>query len=183
MLGQLFLENESFSKKLTYLVAVSGGRDSMALLHFLHTNGFKCVAGHCNYQLRKSAQSDQQLIEKYCIKNSIAYTSITFDTETEKLAGESIQMVARRLRYTWLQNQLINYNCAAILAAHHAQDALETVIYNLTNGTGITGLTGISFIKNNIVRPFIKTSRQDINAYVKENNIPFNEDESNASKY
>ncbi|MEO8533560.1 MAG: tRNA lysidine(34) synthetase TilS [Flavobacterium sp.] len=172
-----FLEN----KKL--FLAVSGGLDSMVLLHLLQQLPFEIAVLHCNFQLRGlESFGDQNFIQDYCHENKIPVFITQFDTEAfAKDYKLSTQVAARELRYSWFYELLDSENFDYILTAHHADDNLETFIINLTRGTGLEGLTGIPEQNDKIIRPLLPFSRDEILKYAQENNIEWREDSSNAS--
>ncbi|AWK04878.1 tRNA lysidine(34) synthetase TilS [Flavobacterium crocinum] len=168
-------------KKL--FLAVSGGLDSMVLLHLLHKLPYEIAVLHCNFQLRGlESFGDQEFIQDYCKQNNIPIFTTHFDTEAfAKDYKLSTQVAARELRYSWFYELLEEKNFDYILTAHHADDNLETFIINLTRGTGLEGLTGIPEQNDKIIRPLLPFSREDILNYANENNIQWREDSSNAS--
>ena len=172
-----FLED----KKL--FLAVSGGLDSMVLLHLFQQLPFEIAVLHCNFQLRGlESFGDQDFIQKYCDENGISIFSTQFDTKAfAKDYKLSTQVAARELRYSWFYELLETENFDYILTAHHADDNLETFIINLTRGTGLDGLIGIPEQNDKIVRPLLPFSRAEILEYAKQNNIQWREDSSNAS--
>ena len=172
-----FLEN----KKL--FLAVSGGLDSMVLLHLLQQLPYEIAVLHCNFQLRGlESFGDQSFIESYCDQNNIPIFTTQFDTEAfAKDYKLSTQVAARELRYSWFYELLESEKFDYILTAHHADDNLETFIINLIRGTGLDGLTGIPEQNDKIIRPLLPFSREEIQQYAEENNIEWREDSSNAS--
>ena len=172
-----FLED----KKL--FLAVSGGLDSMVLLHLLEQLPYEIAVLHCNFQLRGlESFGDQSFIESYCDQNNIPIFTTQFDTEAfAKDYKLSTQVAARELRYSWFYELLESEKFDYILTAHHADDNLETFIINLTRGTGLDGLTGIPEQNDKIIRPLLPFSREEILQYAEENNIEWREDSSNAS--
>ncbi|RED26165.1 tRNA(Ile)-lysidine synthase [Flavobacterium cutihirudinis] len=169
------------SKKL--FLAVSGGLDSMVLLHLMKQLPFEIAVLHCNFQLRGiESFGDQEFVQKYCNQNDIPFFTTQFDTkafaEDYKL---STQVAARELRYSWFYELLDEENFDYILTAHHADDNLETFIINLTRGTGLDGLTGIPEENDRIIRPLLPFSREEILKFAEGNNIEWREDSSNAS--
>lgn len=172
-----FLED----KKL--FLAVSGGLDSMVLLHLFKQLPYEIAVLHCNFQLRGlESFGDQNFIQDFCDQNKIHVFTTQFDTEAfAKDYKVSTQVAARELRYSWFYELLETENFDYILTAHHADDNLETFIINLTRGTGLEGLTGIPEQNDRIIRPFLPFSREEILHYAQENNIEWREDSSNAS--
>lgn len=168
-------------KKL--FLAVSGGLDSMVLLHLLQQLPYEIAVLHCNFQLRGlESFGDQNFIQDYCDQNKIPVFVTQFDTEAfAKDYKLSIQVAARELRYSWFYELLEEKNFDYIATAHHADDNLETFIINLTRGTGLDGLTGIPEENDKIIRPLLPFSREEILKYAEENKIEWREDSSNAS--
>lgn len=168
-------------KKL--FLAVSGGLDSMVLLHLLQRLPYEIAVLHCNFQLRGlESFGDQNFIQDYCDQNKIPVFVTQFDTEAfAKDYKLSTQVAARELRYSWFYELLEEKNFDYIATAHHADDNLETFIINLTRGTGLDGLTGIPEENDKIIRPLLPFSREEILKYAEENKIEWREDSSNAS--
>lgn len=163
------------------IVGLSGGKDSMALLHILSVLNYKCLAAHCNFHLREEESNrDELFVKDYCKNNKIKLTTTSFDTyKYMKEEGVSLEMAARKLRYDWFEfiSQKSGINNIAI--AHHQDDSVETVLINMTRGCGIRGLTGISKKNGKIVRPLLCLSRKEISDYIRLNNIPFVNDSTN----
>ncbi|MBS1520375.1 MAG: tRNA lysidine(34) synthetase TilS [Bacteroidetes bacterium] len=179
-----FIEkNALFNRDSNVLAAVSGGMDSVVMVHFLKAAGYNFSIAHCNFQLRgDEALSDQQFVKDLAGKLGVAFHTIDFDTK--KYAAEkkiSIQMAARELRYQWFAevSQQSGYNVIAL--AHHQNDTIETILLNLTRGTGIAGLHGILPKNGSIVRPLMFLKRDDIQDIVKAENLQYVEDSSNSS--
>ena len=168
-------------KKL--FLAVSGGLDSMVLLHLFHQLPYEIAVLHCNFQLRgMESFGDQDFIQKYCDQNKIPFFTTQFDTDAfAKDYKLSTQVAARELRYNWFYELLETHQFDYALTAHHADDNLETFIINLSRGTGLEGLIGIPEENDKIIRPLLPFSRDEILKYAKENNIEWREDSSNAS--
>lgn len=168
-------------KKL--FLAVSGGLDSMVLLHLFQQLPYEIAVLHCNFQLRgMESFGDQDFIQKYCDQNNIPFFTTQFDTDAfAKDYKLSTQVAARELRYNWFYELLETHQFDYVLTAHHADDNLETFIINLSRGTGLEGLIGIPEENDKIIRPLLPFSRDEILKYAKENNIEWREDSSNAS--
>jgi len=172
------------NKGTPVLLACSGGRDSMTLLHLLIQEGFqKLSVAHCNFKLRgEASDGDQKLVEEYCAQNGIRCYSKGFDTsEYAAATGISIQMAARTLRYEWLESLRREQDLDLILTAHHADDLAETILFQLIQGTGLTGMKGMAQKNDAIFRPLLYVPAQDIRAYAEIHQVPFREDSSNAS--
>lgn len=163
------------------LLAVSGGRDSMAMANLFLKSGERFVVAHCNFQLRGAdADADEALVKKWCADNNIPFYIKRFDTKKEcETLKKGIQETARKLRYDWFQELTKDHNLKYIATAHHANDTVETLLINLFKGTGINGLQGIPKQNDNIIRPLLFATREMINEYVHSNNIPYRDDESN----
>ncbi|MFL9843274.1 tRNA lysidine(34) synthetase TilS [Flavobacterium rhizosphaerae] len=173
----------TFLKGKKLFIAVSGGIDSMTLLHLFMQLDYEIAILHCNFNLRgEESNGDEAFVKQYAQNNKITVYNEHFDTEAYAQDYKvSIQIAARELRYEWFYEQLEEKEYDYIITAHNADDVLETFLINLSRGTGIEGLTGIPEINNKIVRPLLAFSRKDIEAYAKKNNIKWREDSSNAS--
>ena len=168
-------------KKL--LLATSGGLDSMVMVHLFKKLPFEFAIAHCNFQLRGiESFGDQNFIQDYAAANEILIFVTQFDTVAfAKDYKLSTQVAARELRYNWFYEILETENYDYILTAHHSDDNLETFLINLVRGTGLEGLIGIPSVNENIIRPLLSFSRQEIENYAKLNTINWREDSSNAS--
>ncbi|PKB15073.1 tRNA lysidine(34) synthetase TilS [Flavobacterium sp. 5] len=181
---QKHIEKEiPFLNKKRLLLAVSGGLDSMVLLHLFQELGFDIAIAHCNFQLRgMESFGDQKFIQEYADANKIPIYVTQFDTEGfAKDYKLSTQVAARELRYNWFYELLEEEKFDYLLTAHHADDNLETFLINFTRGTGLEGLTGIPVQNDKIIRPLLFLTRNDIDNYAKEHHIQWREDSSNAS--
>lgn len=175
--------NLSFLKGKKLLLAVSGGIDSMVLVHLCHQLNLDFAIAHCNFQLRgDESNEDEAFVKSRVEKMQVPVFIERFDTQTfadqHKL---SIQVVARNLRYEWFYSLLANHNFDYILTAHHLDDSLETFLINFTRGSGIEGLTGIPQQNDKIVRPLLVFSRNDIEVFAQDNKVEWKEDSSNAT--
>ena len=164
-----------------YLVALSGGADSVALLIAMHELGFNVEGIHCNFHLR-GEESDrdenfcQSLCERLGIRLHIAHFATKEYAESHKI---SIEMAARFLRYDYFEKLRKDVGAADIAVAHHRDDSVETVILNLIRGTGIHGLTGIVPRRGHIVRPLLAVGREEIEAFLASRQQPYITDSSN----
>ena len=170
-----------FPRGAKLLCAVSGGLDSMCLLHFCLERGYTVTAAHFNHRLRgENALRDQKFVEDWCAGQGIPCLVGSGDTRRRAAeAGESIEEAARVLRYAFLEQAAGEGGFDAILTAHHADDNAETVLLNLLRGTGMAGLGGIPAVRGNIYRPFLSVERQTLAAYAAAHGIPHVEDETN----
>lgn len=168
----------------TVLCAVSGGRDSMALLHLLSgmagETGFQVAVGHFNHHLRDTAGRDEEFVRDWCRKHGIPFTCGQGNVrEFAREEGLSIEDAARTLRYAFLESAAKELGADRVAAAHHRDDNAETLLLHLVRGSGMQGLGGIPPVRGIIVRPLLDVSREEINGYVARNHIPFVEDETN----
>ncbi|MDP4269082.1 MAG: tRNA lysidine(34) synthetase TilS [Bacteroidota bacterium] len=164
------------------IVGISGGADSVALLHFLTKEGYKCIAAHCNFHLRgEESNRDEQFVRDLCRQWNLPLEVIDF--HTEEIAAEqkvSIEMAARELRYQWFEELRIKYEAEVIAIAHHKDDSVETFLLNLIRGTGIRGLSGMKPVNGKIIRPLLCVSRQEVEEYIGQNNLSFVHDSTNS---
>lgn len=165
-----------------YVVALSGGADSVALLRVLLELGYEVVAAHCNFHLRgEESQRDEQHCRRLCQTLGVELRVVHFDTRAEaRVRGESIEMAARRLRYDWFGTLRRELGAEAVCVAHHNGDHVETILLNLIRGTGLYGLTGISYRRDYIVRPLLDVRRTDIIDYLHRCGQDYVDDSSNA---
>ena len=166
------------------LCAVSGGRDSMAMLHLLSAlaeeGGFRVAAAHFNHRLRPTADRDEEFVRSWCGENDIPLETGSGDVRAyAQESGTGIEDAARQLRYRFLSETADKLNAARIATAHHREDNAETVLLHLLRGTGLQGLGGIAPVRGRIVRPLLETGRGEINEYIIRNAVPYVEDESN----
>ncbi|MBP6611332.1 MAG: tRNA lysidine(34) synthetase TilS [Paludibacter sp.] len=166
----------------TVVVGVSGGADSVALLHILMKLGYNCVVAHCNFTLRAAeSDRDEDFVTQLAASWSLPLFKVKFDTLNYAKAQKiSIEMAARDLRYNWFSQLLIDQKADAIAVAHHSDDNVETLLMNLTRGVGLHGLTGIPKRNNQVVRPLLCLSRAEILVYLQKNDLSFVTDSSNA---
>lgn len=173
-------------KRSHFLLAVSGGVDSVVLAHLMHRIGAKCTIAHVNFQLRGSESSrDEHFVRQ--LASQLDYPILVQSFETAKYAEVykmGIQEAAREIRYTWFESIIKTLDQPAfLLTAHHADDQVETVLMQLFRGTGVHGLTGIApYRKDSIplARPLLAFTKTDIQHYALEHGLNFVEDSSNA---
>jgi len=165
------------------LIAVSGGADSVVLLHLLHKVGYKIALAHCNFNLRgEESDNDEKFVKNLCSKYNIKSHFISFNTKEFASKNKiSIEMAARDLRYNWFNELCSKYRYTKIATGHHLNDSIETIFINLTRGTGINGLTGISAINGNIIRPLLFATRKQIEQYTVSEKLHYRNDSSNTS--
>ncbi|WP_419495189.1 tRNA lysidine(34) synthetase TilS [Chryseobacterium bernardetii] len=190
------LKKSSFRKQLenlihqpennTYLLAVSGGADSMVLASLFRdlreesqNSGYSFHVAHINYKLRgEDSNRDQKVVQEFCEKNHIRFHLYEV-SEKDKKPENSIQLWARELRYAFFKEIQEKEKLEFLVTAHHLNDQLETFIINLSKAAGINGLSGIPANDNHILRPLLPFSKQEIYQFAEENNIEFREDLSN----
>ncbi|TCD04579.1 tRNA lysidine(34) synthetase TilS [Pedobacter frigidisoli] len=176
-------QHQLFAKDDKILVAVSGGKDSVLMLHLFKAIGVNVGVAHCNFNLRADeAQRDENFVKMLAVSLDLPFYITHFDTK--KYAAEnkiSTQMAARDLRYNWFEELRIKENYDYIALAQHQNDAIETILINLTRGTGISGLHGILPKRDKLIRPLLCLTRQQINEAIDNNNLDFVEDSSNLS--
>lgn len=182
---RLMEEYDMAPRDCLVLCAVSGGADSMCLLHFLHelghTAGFFVTAAHYNHHLR-GAESDRDaaFVVNWCRKHGIVCEVGDGMVAAESARrGTGIEETARGMRYAFLAHTAEKTGAARIATAHNADDNAETLLFHLTRGSGLQGLTGIPPRRDIIVRPLLTTARQEIEAYLEAHGIPHVEDSSN----
>jgi len=170
-----------FNQKDNLLLAFSGGVDSVALAILLLKAGYKFDLAHCNFNLRgKESDADEKFCNDFSKKLKLKIHIKEFDTKSYmKIKKLSVQMAARELRYKWFNDLVKKNKYNYILTAHHANDNIETLLINLVRGTGINGLLGIPAKQNNIVRPLLFASKEDVYNYCSENKLKFRHDSSN----
>lgn len=168
------------------LVAVSGGIDSMCLVHLFHRIFYKNFAiATVNFSLRgEESDGDEELVRDWAEERGIMYFSKVFDTkEYCRVKGVSTQVAARDLRYGWFDSLMTEHSYDYLAVAHNLNDSVETFFLNILRGTGIQGLTGIRRKNGKIIRPLLSITRREIAEFVKKESIPFREDSSNSQSY
>ncbi|MGL5690188.1 MAG: tRNA lysidine(34) synthetase TilS [Bacteroidales bacterium] len=163
------------------IIALSGGADSVALLHLFNLAGYKCIAAHCNFHLRKEeSDRDEQFVKDLCASLNIRLLIKHFDTVAYASAHKvSIEMAARDQRYSWFEEIRTEYNASYIAVAHHADDQIETLFLNLLRGTGIRGMSGMKEINGFILRPILNIYRTDLEEWLSSSDYHFIHDSSN----
>lgn len=170
-----------------YLLAVSGGQDSMVMADlFLKVwkNG-KCEAievAHCNFQLRGlESEEEEAFVKEWCEMHSILFHTTRFNTQSFAVQENmSIQEAARHLRYEYFNSLAAQRNLHKICTAHHADDTIETILFHLFRGTGIKGLQGIPVNNDKLLRPILHIAKEEILNYANVNHIKYRQDSSNA---
>ncbi|MBU3025709.1 tRNA lysidine(34) synthetase TilS [Zobellia galactanivorans] len=169
-----------------FLLACSGGVDSVALLHLCARLDLDFAVAHCNFNLRGAeSDADEGLVRDLAKKHKVKIYVTRFDTKSYSTQNKvSIQVSARELRYRWFSEIMDREGIKTLVTAHHADDSLETFLINLSRGTGIDGLTGIPVKSHNLSRPLLHFTREWILSYARAESLVWREDASNAdTKY
>ena len=173
-----------------YLIGVSGGRDSVALLHWLTNLGYrKLIVCHLNHQLRgQSSAADARFVEKLAAQYGVDFEFGSANVRAiAKKKKNSIETAAREARYSFFAKTAKRRRCHTIFLGHHADDLVETFLLNLIRGAGLTGLAAmrdvstrdIDGVNLTIVRPLLSVWRSDIDKYVQQYHLKFREDATN----
>jgi tRNA(Ile)-lysidine synthase len=177
-----FIKTENlFTEREKLLLAISGGIDSVVLLHVLMQLGFRPVLAHCNFSLRgEESDGDEQFVRDLAEKLNLELLVKRFDTKTYAAQKKlSTQMAARELRYNWFTRLSEERGFTKVVLGHHRDDQLETFLINLFRGSGITGLKAMKAGNGLLVRPLLNTSRKTIEAYAAQHQLVWREDSTN----
>ena len=163
------------------LAAVSGGLDSMCLMHFLRAQGYEVCCAHFNHRLRgEEAAHDEKFVRAWCEKEGVPFYAGSGDVRAHaRTMGKSEEEAARDLRYAFLRETAKKLN-AQLTLAHPADDNAETVLLNLVRGTDLRGLCGMQPKQGDLIRPLLEQTRAELAAYARSHNIPQVEDCTNA---
>lgn len=184
--SQFIEENKFFTPGNVVGVACSGGPDSMALLHFLNSNkerfDIDVMAIYVDHNTRENDARDGYFVADFCKKNSIKFYKFSVESKMYiKKYGYSMEQACRAARFSVFENLKKNGMVDKIAIAHHQNDQAETVLLHILRGSGLKGACGMSYVRDNFyVRPFLDVSKQEILAYLYENEIEYVEDEQNA---
>lgn len=164
-----------------YIVALSGGADSVALLHVLKSLGYRVSAVHCNFHLRgEESVRDENFCVSLCAEMQVTLHRAHFDTKSyAELHGVSIEMAARTLRYRYFEQLRHDVGADGICVAHHRDDQVETVLLNLVRGTGLSGLRGMYPRNGYVLRPMLGVARAEVLDYLRELGQPYVTDSTN----
>lgn len=179
-----FIEQQQlFAIGSKILLAVSGGKDSVLMLHLFYEAGMDIGIAHCNFNLRgEEAKRDEDFVRSLSNRLNLPFYLTQFDTKKYAVSHKiSTQMAARDLRYNWFENIRAENGYDYIALAQHQNDAVETVLINLLRGTGLSGLHGILSKRDRLIRPLLFLSRQKINELVEDHKLDYVEDSSNQS--
>ncbi len=163
------------------IVGVSGGADSIALLHTLMRLGYKCIVCHCNFNLRgEESMRDRNFTREVARTWNLPFEEISFDTMSRVSEEKvSVEMACRQLRYEWFETKREEYCAQAIAVAHHQDDSVETLLLNLVRGTGIAGLTAMRPRNGYVVRPLLAVTRQEVETYLEDMGVGYVVDHTN----
>ena len=172
---------ELFDPEDQLLLACSGGLDSMLLARLLLEHGFKFSVAHANFQLRgEDSNLDEMLVEEFCRQNGLSFFVKKFNKEESKVKGESIQMWARRVRYDWFHELLMEHEIKFLLTAHHADDSLETFMMQFLRGLSPFTFPGIRNKRDYIRRPFLFAKKTELLETAQSKKLVWREDKSNS---
>lgn len=175
---------ELLQKSDSVVVGVSGGPDSITLLNILLTlkeeYNLKIYVAHINHMIRENAIKDEEYVKDFCNKNNIeVFIKKANIIEKSKQDKKGLEETGREVRYEFFEEVLKNTNSNKIAIAHNLNDKIETIIMNLTRGTGLSGLKGIEAKRGKYIRPLIEIERTEIEKYCDEENLNPRIDESN----
>lgn len=161
-------QHDLLRKDGKYIIALSGGADSVSMLLILKSLGYHLEAVHCNFHLRgEESDRDEKFCLDFCEKQDVSLHLVHFDTKIyAQVHKVSIEMAARELRYQYFEQLRKDTKADDICVAHHRDDCVETILLNLIRGTGIQGLTGIAPRNEHIVRPLLCVSRSELENYL-----------------
>ena len=177
-----FIESHHIlSPNEAYLVAVSGGADSVVLLRVMLELGYRCTVAHCNFHLRgEESVRDEHFVTALCRDLGVECIVTHFDVPAyEREHGVSTEMACRELRYAWFRELMREHSLDAVVVAHHSDDNVETLFLNLMRGSGIAGLTAMRPVSGDVRRPLLGVSRCEIEAFAAVIGQPFVTDSTN----
>jgi tRNA(Ile)-lysidine synthase len=180
---QFITEKSLFIREDKLILGISGGADSVCLMHVFLELGYSFELAHCNFNLRREeSDADEYFVQELAKEHQLKIHVKQFDTLVYAAENKiSTQMAARDLRYAWFEKLRIKSSAKYLAIAHHANDDVETFFINLVRGSGLKGFLGIKEKNNAIVRPLLSVSRLEIEQYLKDRGLVFREDSSNAS--
>jgi tRNA(Ile)-lysidine synthase len=184
--------NAGFSPDDRCLIGVSGGRDSVALLHQLHAAGFrKLIVCHLDHGLRPESGEEVHFVEKFAAELGFEFVRKREDIAARAKKGrKSLETAAREARYAFFARVARKRDCPRLFLGHHADDQVETLLFNLFRGAGAGGLAGMSPMSTRTIegvalqisRPLLGTWREEIDAYITKHQLSFVEDVSNSDR-
>ena len=167
----------------TIVIGLSGGPDSMCLLDIIKSlnKKIKIVCAHINHNIRQESFEEQKIIESYCRENNLIFETTTFDKKSEEQDYNELEL--REKRYNYFETIIKKYNAKYLFTAHHGDDLVETVLMRISRGSNLKGYTGfqVETKKKNykVIKPLIFMTKEDVNAYNEERNIPYVLDKTN----
>ena len=181
--AETFLKKLTLKEKDTVVVAVSGGPDSMALLHLLYqfrqTHPFTLVCAHVNHSKRKESEEEAIFVKNYCEERHILFEYL----KVENWGNKNFHDEAHRRRYEFFEKVIKKYHASYLFTAHHGDDLMETILMRITRGSTMYGYRAFRPIEKRkdytLVRPFLYQSKEDLLKYVHHYHIPYVIDESN----
>lgn len=165
-----------------FLLAISGGKDSIVLGDLFYCSGIPFGLAHMNFQLRgEASDGDERFVQAFAKRCEVPCFTTAVDTKIYAAEQQlSTQMAARTMRYKWLEKIRQEQGFDFIVTAHHLNDSVETILYNFTKGSGIKGMLGIPAVNGRVIRPMLFATRKEIDAYYTQEELVHREDSSNA---
>jgi tRNA(Ile)-lysidine synthase len=164
----------------TVICGVSGGIDSMVMQHILRRLGYEVIITQIDHGLRGvESKADQDMVRSYANEHQIEFLPHTLQLSEHPKDERSTQMLAREYRYKWFDRLLTDHPDAKLATAHHADDVVETMLFGIIKGVGVSGLNGIPVRSGRIIRPLLALNKEDVLQYANAEKIPFREDSSN----
>ncbi|MFV0275384.1 MAG: tRNA lysidine(34) synthetase TilS, partial [Bacilli bacterium] len=165
------------------VVAVSGGPDSMALLHFINSLkddlGVNIVCSHVNHNIREESKEERKFVEQFCLENFIVFESMTIAEYGE----DNFHNEARKKRYNFFDNVVNKYDAKYLFTAHHADDLMETILMRISRGATLKGYAGfgknVRFNNYTVIRPFFEITKKEVFKYINEHKLEYKQDASN----
>ena len=167
----------------TIVIGLSGGPDSMCLLDIIRSlnKNIKIICAHINHNIRKESFEEQEFIQKYCKQNDLVFETTTFDKKSEDQDYNELEL--REKRYAYFSTLIKKYNAKYLFTAHHGDDLIETILMRITRGSNLKGYSGFQVETKKkdykVIKPLIFMTKEDINEYNKERNIPYVLDKTN----
>lgn len=184
-IDKLIKDYNLITKGDTVAVACSGGRDSICLLHYLHTHkkelGINVIAVNVDHSLREESAKDSEFVKNFC--EHLGVKVYMYRVDVNKISVDkkmTIESAGREARYKIFKNLINKHIATKIALGHHLQDQAETILLNIFRGAGLSGASGMEPMRDGIyIRPLLTTSRMEISAYITENELPYVDDSSN----
>ena len=181
-------ETKAYLKSLlkdndTIVVGLSGGPDSMCLLDVIKSlnKEIKIVCAHINHNIRKESFEEQEFIKNFCKKNNLIFETTTFDKKREDQDYNELEL--REKRYNYFETIIKKYKAKYLFTAHHGDDLVETILMRISRGSNLKGYTGFQIETKKkdykVIKPLIFLTKEDINTYNQDHNIPYVIDKTN----